>query len=76
MSRSLLYFDRTVRTRARVYQAAVQVFLEAVPVSLVALVLRENRVVGAEELLVANLVGADDPEMRFAITDFRTSPRR
>ncbi len=52
------------------------VFLEAVAVALGALVLRQKLVVGAEQLLITNLVGPYDPEMRLALTDFRTSPRR
>ena len=52
------------------------VFFEAEPVALLALVLGEELAVGAEKLLITNIVRSYDPEMRFVITDFRTSPRR
>lgn len=52
------------------------VFFEAVAVALGALVLRQELLVRAQQLPVTNLVGPYDPEMCFALTDFRTSPRR
>jgi hypothetical protein len=53
----------------------VSVFLETEPIALFALVLAQQCFVVPEKLRIPNLVGSYEPQMRFTVTDVRSSPR-